>query len=424
MLTCRYTRSGAHFVALALLLGAAACGERAPANRVLLVGIDGATMRVIGPMMQAGRLPTLASIAREGVHGEMLSYPPLKSPRIWTSIATGKRPAKHGIRGFTRRKDGGGRRLVNSRDRLGHALWNMVSDEGLRVAVVNWWATYPPERINGVVVTDHTLPSVVEGRMKYFRADSEDHGPVVYPAEWMQRVAGIVARRTLDDTESGPLSDALLLPRALHEKLSAWYLDDAIVGAIALEVEAALRPDVLMVFFKGVDPASHVLFATVVPAEWTSRRPEGTPAQLEAGAELLRRFYEQTDQLLGRLVRRFGPDDLVLVVSDHGFEVRQQHGGLMGAHDGPVARQAIVFARGRGIERGVGMPVAEDMDGSPATFLIDPGIARIATYDTGQIERVETDSAGSEKRILEQLEALGYFETNDAGATMPLRTTP
>ena len=54
----------------------------------------------------------------------------------------------------------------------------------------------------------------------------------------------------------------LVLPDwAKRDALAGYYADDAAVGRIALEVEAALRPDVMMVLLKGVDPASHVLWA-------------------------------------------------------------------------------------------------------------------------------------------------------------------
>ena len=62
-------------------------GARRP--RVLLVGIDGATLRIIDPLIREGRLPVLAGLAREGASGPLRSHQPIYSPRIWNSIATG-----------------------------------------------------------------------------------------------------------------------------------------------------------------------------------------------------------------------------------------------------------------------------------------------------------------------------------------------
>ena len=79
----------ASLLAVALVLG---CAEAPPPprGRVLVVGIDGASMRVIEPMIAAGRLPNLAALAREGASGKLRSLEPLLSPRVWTSVVTSR----------------------------------------------------------------------------------------------------------------------------------------------------------------------------------------------------------------------------------------------------------------------------------------------------------------------------------------------
>ena len=159
-----------------LAVGCLACSSEQRTPRALLIGIDGASLRVAGPLLEEGRLPHLRQIAREGVGGPLLSSLPLWSPRIWTTVATGKQPAKHGVLSFARRLEGGGRRLYRSSDRRTHAIWNMASDVGLRVAVVNWWTTQPPERIEGVMVSDHIFPEEVEELGAYVGAKTESSG--------------------------------------------------------------------------------------------------------------------------------------------------------------------------------------------------------------------------------------------------------
>ncbi len=127
------------------LLAAVGCSEhRQERGRVLLVGIDGASMRVIEPMIAAGRLPHLAAIAGGGASGELSSFQPLLSPRIWTTVVTGRLPRDHGILGWVlprRETSGGVTRLYDSHDRKVHALWNILSAKGMRVAVINWLMT-------------------------------------------------------------------------------------------------------------------------------------------------------------------------------------------------------------------------------------------------------------------------------------------
>ncbi|MDP6243751.1 MAG: alkaline phosphatase family protein, partial [Myxococcota bacterium] len=94
-------RRAAWTVTSAALLALLSCGDvrdETPSGRVLVIGIDGASLRVIQPLMQQGRLPHLESIAQKGVSGPLKSHHPLLSPRVWTSVATGKEPDKHGIK--------------------------------------------------------------------------------------------------------------------------------------------------------------------------------------------------------------------------------------------------------------------------------------------------------------------------------------
>ena len=156
----RLRRQG--FLALALaVVGTvvtAACNEPNRPGRVLLVGIDGASLRVIEPMLRRGRLPNLGALAKRGVHGKLRSQEPIDSPPIWNTIATGMVPKKHGIPSFAHKDDSGEKHLFLSTDRKVPAVWNIISAAGHSVGVVNFWNTYPPDRLDGV---NHRVKGVV-----------------------------------------------------------------------------------------------------------------------------------------------------------------------------------------------------------------------------------------------------------------------
>ena len=433
--------------ALAAALAALACGGGRGQGRVLLVGIDGASPRLAGPLLAAGRLPNLARIASEGVWGPLQSQLPLASPRIWNTIATGKTPEKHGIRSFVRR-DGDHLELLLSSDRRTHALWNIASDAGLRVGVVNFWNTFPPERIDGVMVSDHLIPAEVEGRRTLARAGAPPPGPLVYPEAWQARVA-----RALGPGE--PVAQAPD-PFAHPERFPPWVFagqptpagsagalaqrlrEDVALTRIALEIEAGIHPDLLMLLLPGIDRVSHVIWAGVEPPERYPPRLRATPEQRAALAAALEAYYVYTDALIGALVARFGPEDLVLVVSDHGFEAGVRMGFLTGTHRSEAAAQGVLFARGRGIAPAgsagpvgvadvtptvlawLGLPVAGDMDGRVAGFLAAGEVARIPTWDTRPVERLPLGDSGVEAEIVERLRELGYLDARaepDAGGS-------
>jgi len=85
--------------------------------KILIIGLDGATLNVIEPLVKAGRLPTFASFMQEGVWGKLRSTVLPLSPPAWTSFMTGKNPGKHGIFGFVTPLAGEYKtRLVTGRD--------------------------------------------------------------------------------------------------------------------------------------------------------------------------------------------------------------------------------------------------------------------------------------------------------------------
>ena len=130
-------------------------------RRVLLVGWDAADWKVIHPLMDAGKMPTVARLVERGAMANLATLQPVLSPMLWTSIATGKRPFKHGIHGFSEPSpDGGGIRPVTNLSRKTKAIWNILSQNGLTSNVVGWWPSHPAEPIRGAMVSNHFQQAV------------------------------------------------------------------------------------------------------------------------------------------------------------------------------------------------------------------------------------------------------------------------
>ena len=84
-----------------------------PKTKVLLIGWDAADWKIIHTLVDSGKMPNMAKFIEEGVIGNLATLFPELSPMLWTSIATGKRPFKHGILGFTEPSpDGSGIRPI------------------------------------------------------------------------------------------------------------------------------------------------------------------------------------------------------------------------------------------------------------------------------------------------------------------------
>lgn len=129
-------------------------------NKVFVIGLDGATLNVIKPWAAEGKLPNLAKIMAQGSFGKLRStIQPLTAP-AWTSFMTGKNPGKHGIFDFiSLMPDGYQIRYNNALSRKSPSLWKILSDTGKRVIVVNVPFTFPPEKVNGLLISGLDTPS-------------------------------------------------------------------------------------------------------------------------------------------------------------------------------------------------------------------------------------------------------------------------
>jgi predicted AlkP superfamily phosphohydrolase/phosphomutase len=124
-------------------------------KRVLLIGWDAADWTIINPLMKQGHMPTFQQFINEGVSGKLATLEPPFSPMLWTTVATGKTPDKHGILGFIEpHPEEITVRPVNSTSRKVRALWNIFHHEGMKSNIVGWWPSHPAEPINGAMVSN------------------------------------------------------------------------------------------------------------------------------------------------------------------------------------------------------------------------------------------------------------------------------
>ena len=400
-------------------------------GRAVVIGIDGASMRVIEPMLEAGRLPNLEGLARDGVMGPLRSAVPIRSPRIWNSIATGKVPQKHGVMDFAERDQDGELHLLLSSSRRSHAIWNILSDSGLEVAVINMWNTFPPEKVRGVMISDHLLSREIEGRKSFTGAVDPPVGALVYPQSLQSKLSKLLRDAPPLVEFQNPFSVYVSLPLwTPRQSLSQRFDEDAALALFAYEVNRDIDPGFMILLLPGIDRVSHHLWGGLEPPESYPPNVRMSEAEQYGARWILESYYEFTDALLGKLLSLYGPDDLVIVLSDHGFEAGVDLMGLTGVHRSENAIDGVFFARGPGVPPGerleegalnifditptilawFGIPIARDMDGRMAGFLEVPSVPMIDSYDGTPVERVGPVPSESNKVLIEQLRSLGYIE--------------
>jgi predicted AlkP superfamily phosphohydrolase/phosphomutase len=275
------------------------------AKGALVLGLDGASWDVIDPLLRAGRLPHLAAWRAEGVAARLASTVPPMSFPAWSSFATGLGPGRHGLFDFTQKLPGAYRlRFTNASDRLGATLFARASRAGRRVLALGMPASFPPERVDGLLVSGFDAP-VSSGSDARSASD-----PDLYRA---------VAART--GAWMRPDLDEAALAEGWHERAVGHLLariarkrDFALEALAQLRAAAGgARPALACVIFSESDTVSHHYWRDHDPV---SPRHDPTASAARRGA--VAAVYEALDAACGELRAAYGEDALCAVVSDHG----------------------------------------------------------------------------------------------------------
>lgn len=310
-------------------------------RRALIIGLDGLDWDVVRPLAAAGHLPNLSALMASGSTATVRAEPPLSSAAIWTTVATGVSPARHGISSFS--KD---HRLSTGADRKTEALWESVSQSSMTAAVVGWLMTWPAPAVNGWLVSDQALnPDVAQGRT--FPADL----PV--PPAWDARQTPERARRFLPHGWDRARQPDLRLP---------WmYLRDE-TFARRMESLLARKPRLAMIHLWGGDSASHSFWRAAF-----GRDASVEERRLYGGA--IAAYYEYLDVLVGRLREAAGPDVLIVALSDHGFK-RWKHapGDRLAFLTGEHRPEGVLIVAGPGVKRGAVLRAPRHADVAPTVL--------------------------------------------------------
>lgn len=124
-------------------------------NKLVVLGIDGVPYSFIKEGIDKGIYPNIKSICEENVNLKRYNsvYPTVSSV-AWTSYMTGKNPGEHSIFGFVDRTVNPFKlKIPLSGDRTSKTLWKIASENGKKVLIMNVPLTYPPEEVNGILIS-------------------------------------------------------------------------------------------------------------------------------------------------------------------------------------------------------------------------------------------------------------------------------
>jgi predicted AlkP superfamily phosphohydrolase/phosphomutase len=260
------------------------------ANRVLVVGWDGADWEILDPLLAAGELPALAALIERGRRGVSRSCLPSHSWAAWPTFLTGRDPAGHGVFDILEYRPGATRRLpVSSRSILAPTWPERLSAAGKTTVLVNVPLTYPPPAIRGVVIAGGVIPP----------GATYSHPPEVGDRlDW--------------PINGGSWTTFRNRPLELVADLEGLTRHRAAAMRTLLDEE---QWDAACIVFVSPDRAQHCLLEYVHPGHPANAEASATPV-----ADRVRDIYRLLDRELASLVERTDEEDLVVLMSDHGHQ--------------------------------------------------------------------------------------------------------
>ncbi len=288
-------------------------------RKIFCIGFDGATFDLIRPWAESGKLPTFKKLMDGGAWSELRSTVPPVTASAWSSFMTGKNPGAHGLFDFMRRRDGSyDLAPVSALDRDGKTVWDLIGDAGKQVIVMNVPVTWPPQPVNGLLVTGMLTP---RGTDNY-----------TYP-------------RALADELREHIGEYIVYSDEVYSKGRGEILLNALKYSADQRVKAAEYVlikypwDFFMLVFPETDTVSHGLWSAYDPTHH-----EHDPAEAARFRDGILEIYQHLDALLARLIAKLnaqaviaseanplphpppsatgegrgGGDTTILLMSDHG----------------------------------------------------------------------------------------------------------
>src|SRR3954471_18811334 len=262
--------------------------------KVFLLGLDGATWDILGPLVSEGALPHLARLMGQGAAGTLHSvFPPL-SPVAWTGVMTGKNSGKHGIFEFLEYEHDPLKGRVNSSRAIkAELVWEVAGRHGKTTVAGGGPMSYPPRLARGFYLGDFLSPAGAPD----FTTD-----PAIF-AE-LEREVGPYRPWSTAVHDGGRETEVVAdLTDFLDQHLKA-------VRFLARRCDW----DLFMFDLMATDRAQHELWHAWDPAHRAARGRD-----LSTVREGYVEFWRKLDRGVGEIEAALPADSALILMSDHGF---------------------------------------------------------------------------------------------------------
>jgi len=263
-------------------------------GRVIVLGFDGLEPTLVRKWAAEGYLPTFSRIMKEGDFSDLITVLPPSSASAWTSAVTGVNPGKHGIYGFLNTSSPGAfdsQVFSTSRDRGFKPVWDVLGSYGRTSCIINIPLSSPADSLKGLMIAG--FPHASEDRSSYY-----------YPPS-LEKILGDYAFDAFRVTCAKNKEDRFLTKmqsissKRLHLGLELFDRDDW---------------DLYWLVFTFPDRYQHYLWKYM-----DENHPMYDPISGPVYADKILEAYIQADHYTEEFLKRMREDDLLILMSDHGF---------------------------------------------------------------------------------------------------------
>ena len=252
-------------------------------KRVLVIALGEATFDLILPWIEEGELPTFKKFYEEGTTGNLKSSVPMITPQMWGNIVTGKNPGHHGLFDFWQRGNDGRFKEINGSQVKVKPIWKILSENGLYSGVVNVPFTYPPQKINGFMISGEDAPGA--------------HPSIAYPIKIYNEIVEKFGRYRLKDIFPGgrKKEDYLTLVKEDIEKQTE----------VLSYLISTKKWDFFLTFYSATAITQHYFWKDMQQGNNEYR-------------DIIKKAYKSLDFAIDRLVKAAGEDTNVFIISECG----------------------------------------------------------------------------------------------------------
>jgi predicted AlkP superfamily phosphohydrolase/phosphomutase/lipoprotein NlpI len=414
-------------------------------TKVLVIGWDAAEWKIIDKLIAEGYMPTFKKFLEDGTRARLATLDPPLSPMLWTSMATGMRPYKHGILGFVEPDPTTGKvRPVSTKSRKVKAIWNILNQNDYTSNVVGWWPSNPVEPINGCMVSN-----LYQTETKGYETIDIDKWEMPEGTVHPERL-----KETLKELRVHPLdiTGNLIMPfvpKAIEQNrkddpklynISKFIAHATSIHAACTELMINEPADFTAVYHDAIDHFGHS-YMKFYPPKLESVSDE----DFELFNDVIKGAYMFHDMMLERLLKLVDEETTVIICSDHGFHCDHLRPQFIPSNPiGPAIEHSpfgIFAIKGPGIKKGASiygasvldltptllsiynLPIGRDMDGKPLIDIFETPrtINYIETWEkvegnTGELSNDAKEDPMAHEAAMQQLIDLGYINAPELDA--------